>query len=74
MFIPDLDLDFLPIPDLGYRGQKATGSRIQGSKSLRIPDPGIKKASDPGSGFATLFLGDLYLACMMMASNSVVDP
>jgi hypothetical protein len=27
MFIPDPDLDFLPIPDPG--GQKNTGSRIQ---------------------------------------------
>jgi hypothetical protein len=31
MFIPDPDLDFLP-----------------------IPDPGVKKARDPGSGSATL--------------------
>ncbi len=29
LFIPDPDLDFLPIPD----------SRIQGSKMHRIPDP-----------------------------------
>jgi hypothetical protein len=34
MFIPDPDLDFLPIPD-------------PGSKRLRIPDPGVKKAPDP---------------------------
>jgi hypothetical protein len=33
MFIPDQDLDFLPI---------------------RIPDPGVKKAPDPGPGSATL--------------------
>jgi hypothetical protein len=26
-----------------------SGSRIQGSKRHRIPDPGIKKAPDPGS-------------------------
>ncbi len=26
MFIPDPDLDFLPIPDPGSRGQKGTGS------------------------------------------------
>jgi hypothetical protein len=26
MFIPDLDLDFLPIPDPGSRGQKGTVS------------------------------------------------
>ncbi len=31
MFIPDPDLDFLPIPDRGSRGQKETGSRF--------PDP-----------------------------------
>jgi hypothetical protein len=32
MFIPDpdLDLDFLPIPDPGFRVQKGTGSRIRG--------------------------------------------
>jgi hypothetical protein len=30
-----------PIPD--------PGSRIQGSKRHRIPDPGVKKAPDPGS-------------------------
>jgi hypothetical protein len=29
MFIPDPDLDFLPIPDPGSRGQKGTGSRIR---------------------------------------------
>ncbi len=28
MFIPDQDLDLLPIPDPGYRGQKGTGSWI----------------------------------------------
>ncbi len=43
LFIPDLDPDFLPIPDPGSRGQKCTGSRvrsrIQGSKRHRIADP-----------------------------------
>jgi hypothetical protein len=29
MFIPDPDLDFLPIPDPGYRSQKDTGTRIR---------------------------------------------
>jgi hypothetical protein len=38
MFIPDPDPDFLPIPDPGFR----------------IPDPGVKKAPDLGSGSATL--------------------
>jgi hypothetical protein len=28
MFIPDPDLDFLPITDPGSRGKKGTGSRI----------------------------------------------
>jgi hypothetical protein len=28
-----------PIPDPESRGQKGTGSRIQGSKRHRIPDP-----------------------------------
>ncbi len=39
MFIPDPDLDFLPIPDpdLDF-----------------TPEPGVKKAPDPGSGSATL--------------------
>jgi hypothetical protein len=27
MFIPDPEIDFLPIPDFGSRGQKGTGSR-----------------------------------------------
>jgi hypothetical protein len=34
LFIPDPDLDFSPIPDLGSGGQKGTGSRI------RIRNPG----------------------------------
>jgi hypothetical protein len=29
MFFLDPDLDFLPIPDHGSRGQKGTGSRIR---------------------------------------------
>jgi hypothetical protein len=29
MFIPDPELDFLPIPDPGFRAQKGTGSRIR---------------------------------------------
>jgi hypothetical protein len=51
---PDPDPDFLHLPNLGVkrapdpgsRGQKGTGSRIQGSKRHRI--------QDPGSGSATL--------------------
>jgi hypothetical protein len=42
MFIPDPDLDFLP-----------------------IPDPGVKKASDPGFGSATLvksMVGTVFVA------------
>jgi hypothetical protein len=39
--IPDPDPTFAP-------------SRIQGVKKHRIPDPGGKKAPDPGSGSATL--------------------
>jgi hypothetical protein len=35
LFIPDPDLDFLPIPDTGYR--------IPGSK--RAPDPGSRSAT-----------------------------
>jgi hypothetical protein len=34
MFIPDPDLDFLPIPDPGSRGQKGTGSMIPHSATL----------------------------------------
>jgi hypothetical protein len=37
---------FIPDPD--------PESRIQGVKKHRIPDPGGKKAPDPGSGSATL--------------------
>jgi hypothetical protein len=29
MFIPDPDLDLLPIPNSGSEGQKGTGSRIR---------------------------------------------
>jgi hypothetical protein len=29
-----------------------------GKNLFRIPDPGVKKAPDPGSGSATLFLGN----------------
>jgi hypothetical protein len=29
MFIPDPDLDFLPFPDPGFRGQKGTESQIR---------------------------------------------
>jgi hypothetical protein len=29
LIIPDLDLDFFPIPDPGSMGQKGTGSRIR---------------------------------------------
>jgi hypothetical protein len=41
------------------------GSGIQDPRSgirknlFRIPDPGVKKAPDPGSGSATLFRGNL---------------
>jgi hypothetical protein len=49
MFIPDLDLDLLPIP---YPG---------GSKKHRIPDPGVKKAPDPGSGYETLYITELFV-------------
>jgi hypothetical protein len=34
MFIPDPDLDFLPIPDPGSRDQKGTGSRIRISNTV----------------------------------------
>ncbi len=34
---------------LRSRGQKGTVSRIQGWKRHRIPDPGVKRAPDPGS-------------------------
>ena len=41
------------------------GSKIRdlgsGKNIFRIPDPGVKKAPDPGSGFATLFL--ILLCC-----------
>jgi hypothetical protein len=44
LFIRDPDPDFLPILYPGSRGQKRH----------QIPDPGVKKAQDPGSGSATL--------------------
>jgi hypothetical protein len=42
MFIPDPDLDFLPIPDLGSRGQKGTRSQI------RIRNSAKKQCFGPG--------------------------
>jgi hypothetical protein len=36
-------------PRSGIRKKTFSGSRIQGSKRHRIPDPGVKKAPDPGS-------------------------
>jgi hypothetical protein len=45
MFIPDPDLDILPIPDLGSRGQKGTGSRIR----ILIPGIVIRFAEKCGS-------------------------
>jgi hypothetical protein len=41
-----------------------------GKNQFRIPDPGVKKAPDPGSGSATLLL-DLYLD---QADQIIVDP
>jgi hypothetical protein len=45
MFIPDPDLDFLP-----------------------IPDPGVKKSSDPGSGSAQL-LGGGFITSITVSSS-----
>jgi hypothetical protein len=39
MFIPDPDLEFLPIPDPGSRGQKGTGSRIRNTAFHHALDP-----------------------------------
>jgi hypothetical protein len=46
----------------GIRDPQKTysGFRIQGSKRHRIPDPGVKKAPDPGSGSAR---GAIQLYC-----------
>ncbi len=46
----------------GSRGRKGTGSRIQASKRHRIPDPGVKKARDPGSGSPTLYRAIVFRA------------
>ena len=32
-----------------------------GKNLFRIPDPGVKKAPDPGSGSATLVVGTVFL-------------
>jgi hypothetical protein len=48
MFIPDPDLDFLPIPDPGSREKTRHGI------------PGVKKAPDPRSGSATLYYEGWY--------------
>jgi hypothetical protein len=45
MFIPDPDFYPSRIPDPGSE-----------KKLFRIPDPGVKKTPDPGSGSATLVL------------------
>jgi len=54
------------IKEFNYSNQKnclkALGNMIRfvhpgsGSRFVTIPDPGVKKAPDPGSGFATLVL------------------
>jgi hypothetical protein len=53
---------FLPIPDHGTRIQKSLSSKLNsmglgsGIRKKPIPDPGVKKAPDPGSGSETLAL------------------
>jgi hypothetical protein len=54
LFIPDLDPDFLPIPD------------------HRIPDPGVNKAPDPGSGSATLEFHFIILEQVRVSKKSGV--
>jgi hypothetical protein len=55
MFIPDPDLDFLPIPDPGSRGQKGTGfwildpDRNTGEKFRSSPFQ--QNARDPREGY-----------------------
>jgi hypothetical protein len=48
MFIPDPDLDFLPVPDPGSRGQNGTGSRIRNTGSGTCCD---RKNSRKGDAF-----------------------
>jgi hypothetical protein len=44
---PDLDLDFLPIPDPGFRGEKCNGSRFRirnidgGSMFKYVTEPSV---------------------------------
>jgi hypothetical protein len=44
--------------------QKALKNTVLGSgirkKPIRIPDPGVKKAPDPGSGSATLLVSETF--------------
>jgi hypothetical protein len=48
IFIPDLDLDFLPNPDLGFRGQKVP-DRGPGSATLKRKDCVRRRMSVRGS-------------------------
>jgi hypothetical protein len=49
------------------------GSEIQDPRSgknlFRIPDPGVKKAPDPGSGSATLLKCKVYFTLYMAVAN-----
>ncbi len=63
IFFPDLDLDFLPIPDPGFRGHKSIRSqiRIRNTEKKKIVQEEnecegilVKKAPDFGSGSAPL--------------------
>ncbi len=68
LFVPDPDI--LPTPDPGYRGQKGTGSRTRS----RIPNPGVKKAPDRGSGSATQpFLLVIIIPCIKIQVASIPD-
>jgi hypothetical protein len=51
LFIPDLDPDFLPIPDTGCRGQKAPDPRSGSASLLKAKEAGVQ---DTNSGYLVL--------------------
>jgi hypothetical protein len=56
IFTTDPDLDFIPITDHGYRGQKCTGSRIRNTGNWR---PLAISDILCGSSSFSLFMGSL---------------
>ena len=44
-----------------------------GTNPFRIPDPGVKKVPDPGSGSATLVDSDSFFYCVSVGTTAVLS-